>query len=187
MQGVESFGKDLVKGQEGFPVIPGEEIIHQGERIVVVQDIEVPDDILVFDVGSAERHSLVEDREGVAHRSVGLLGDHVEGLVVDLYVFFRGYIPEIQDHVRDRDPVEVVCLAAGQDRRENLVLLCCGENEYGVCRRLLKSLEEGVEGGRREHVHLIDDIDAVLADLRGDLHLVHQVLDVLHTVVGRGV
>ena len=111
----------------------------------------------------------------------------MERLIVDLDILLVGYIPEVEDHVWNRDPVEVVGLTTGQDRRENFVLLCGGENEYRMCRRLLKGLEEGVEGGRREHVDLIDDVDAVLANLRGDLHLIHQVLDVLHTVVGRGV
>ena len=34
---------------------------------------------------------------------------------------------------------------------------------------------------------LVDDIDAVLADLRGHLHLVHQGLDIVDAVVGGGV
>ena len=67
------------------------------------------------------------------------------------------------------------------------MLLGGGKNEYGVCRRLLKCLEEGVERGRGQHVYLIDDIDAVLPHLRRNLHLVHQILDVIHTVVGGGV
>ena len=36
-------------------------------------------------------------------------------------------------------------------------------------------------------MHLVYDIDAVLSYLRGYLHLVHQCLDVVHAVVGRGV
>ena len=34
---------------------------------------------------------------------------------------------------------------------------------------------------------LIDDVDAVLSNLRRDLDLVHQVLDVFHSVVGGGI
>ena len=34
---------------------------------------------------------------------------------------------------------------------------------------------------------LVDDIDTVPADLRRNLDLVHQCLDVVHTVVGGGI
>ena len=56
-----------------------------------------------------------------------------------------------------------------------------------MCRWFLKSLKEGVEGSGRQHVDLIDDVHAVLPDLRRNLHLVHQVLYVIHTIVGGGV
>ena len=59
-----------------------------------------------------------------------------------------------------------------------------GENEYGMCRRFLQSLEKSIEGGLREHVHLVDDIDAVPAYLRRDTDLIHKGLDVFHSVVG---
>ncbi len=36
-------------------------------------------------------------------------------------------------------------------------------------------------------MHLVDYIDAVFSHLRGNSHLVHQVLDVLNTVVGGGI
>ena len=67
------------------------------------------------------------------------------------------------------------------------MLLRRGEDEYRMCRRFLKSLKEGVERSGRQHVDLIDDVHAVLPDLRRNLHLVHQVLYVIHTIVGGGV
>ena len=59
--------------------------------------------------------------------------------------------------------------------------------ENRVCRRFLKSFEEGVECRLREHMHLVDDVHAVTANLRRYLDLVHQSLDVIHSVVGCGI
>ena len=64
------------------------------------------------------------------------------------------------------------------------MLFCGGQDELGIRRRLFQGLQEGVEGGGAEHVDLVDDIDFVLSDLRRDAHLLHQVSDVIHRVVG---
>ena len=63
------------------------------------------------------------------------------------------------------------------------MLLGGGEDEDGVCRRFLESLQEGIESRRREHMHLVDDINAVLAHLGRNLDLVHQLLDGIDTIV----
>ena len=52
-----------------------------------------------------------------------------------------------------------------------------------MCRRFLESLEESVERSLREHVHLVDDVYAILSYLRRDADLIHQGLDVLDTIV----
>ena len=67
------------------------------------------------------------------------------------------------------------------------MLLGCRKNEYGVGRRFLKSLQEGIECSLREHMHLIYDVYAVPSHLRRYTHLIHQGLDILHTIVGSGV
>ena len=147
MQGVETFPEHLVEGGEGGPVVAGEEVIDQGETVFVVQDVEVPDDIGILDVGAAEGDGLVEDGEGVAHGAVGLGGDDMEGFVIDGDPFLRRDAAEVLHHVGNADAVEIVGLAAGEDGREDLVLLGCRQDEDGVCRGLLQRLEEGVEGG----------------------------------------
>ena len=187
MQGVESLGKHLVEKGERRPVIPGEEMVHQGEAVFVVQDIEVPDHILIFDIRAAEGDGLVENGEGVAHGAIGLGGDDVEGFVVDPDPFLFRDAAEVPDHVGNADAVEIVGLAAGEDGREDLVLFGRRQDEDSVRRGLLQRLEESVERGLGKHVDLVDDIDAVLAHLRRDLHFLHQGLDVVHGVVGRGV
>ncbi len=87
----------------------------------------------------------------------------------------------------DADAVEVVDLAAREDGGDDLVFFGRGQDEQGMGGRLLECLEEGVEGRRREHVHLVDDVDAVFSDLGRDAHLVGERADVLDRVVGGGV
>ena len=107
----------------------------------------------------------------------------MEGLVIDLHPFLIGDSPEIPNHVGNRDTVEIVCLAAGKNSRENLVLFGSGEDENRVGRRLFKSLQEGIECRGREHMDLVYDIDAVFTHLRRYLDLLHQCLDVIDAVV----
>ncbi len=85
------------------------------------------------------------------------------------------------------NPLEVKDLAARKDGRDDFVFLCRGQDELGIRRRLLKGLQEGIESGLAEHVDLIDDVDLVLSDLGRDAHLLHEVADVIHRVVGGGV
>ncbi len=79
--------------------------------------------------------------------------------------------------VRDRPQVEA--LAAREDRREHLLHLGRRKDELHVRRRLLEGLQEGVERGRREHVHLVDDVDLELS-LRG--HVAGRLAQVAHLV-----
>ena len=116
-----------------------------GKIIFVVEDVEIADHVLVMDIGAAEGHSLVENGQSVTHCSVSLLGDDVQRLVVDGDVLLGGDVAEVLHDVGYADAVEVVGLAAGQDRRKDLMLLRGGKDEDGVCRRLLQSLEESVE------------------------------------------
>jgi hypothetical protein len=63
------------------------------------------------------------------------------------------------------------------------MFLCCSQNENSVSRRFLKSLKESIEGSLRQHMNLIDDEHTVFPNLRRNLHLVHQYLDILDTIV----
>ncbi len=67
------------------------------------------------------------------------------------------------------------------------MLLGGRQDEYHVCRRFLKSLQEGVECRCRQHVHLVDDKHLILTHLRRYSCLFHQSLDVLHRVVAGSV
>ncbi len=185
--GVESLGEHLVEYLERAGIVPRQKSVHKAETVLVVKHVEIVHHILGTDVRAAEGHSLVEYGQRVAHRPVSLVGYDMQRLVVDADTLLSGDVAQIAHYVRDADALEVVGLAAAEYRRDYLVLLGGGEDEYGVCWRLLKRLEEGVERGLAQHMHLIDDIDRIASHLRRYLHLVHQGLDVLHAVIGGGI
>ena len=183
VQCIEALGEDFVKGEESIGIIPCEEIVHHLEAVFVVQDAQVADYVVLAEDVAAEGDALVEDGEGVTHGAIGLGGYYVEGFFIGIYAFLGRDFLEVAHGVVNADAVEVVGLAAAEDGGKNLVLLCGGKNEDGVCRRLLQRLEEGVESGCRQHVNLIYDVYAVLSHLWRNLHLVHQGLDVLYGIV----
>ena len=83
--------------------------------------------------------------------------------------------------------MEVEPLAAREDGLGYLVDLGGGEDEHHVSRRLLEGLQQSVPSVAREHVHLVDDIHAVLAPGGGEGDLVDYPADIVDTAVGGGV
>ena len=184
MKRIESLGQYLIKSEQCCRIVSLEEGFNQREAVLVIKHIEVAEHILILHVCAAECHCLVEDGKRITHRAVGLVSNNVERLVVDGHTLRSSHHTEVPYDVLNCDSVEIVSLATRQDGRKDLVFLSSRKNEDGVCRRFLESLEEGVERSLREHMHLVDDIHAVLAHLRRYADLVHQGLDVLDTVVG---
>ena len=187
MKGVETLRKNFVEFTQRGGMVSGEECIDQSEAVVVIQDVEVFHHLFGLYVVAAERNGLVENRKGVAHRSIGLHRDYVQGLILYLDALLAGDIPQIADDVGYADASEVISLAARQDGGQNLVLFGGGEDEDGVCRGFLEGFQEGVESGLAEHMYLIDDEYAVFSDLRGNVHLVDKGFDIVDRIVRCGI
>ena len=111
MKGIESFGQNFIKGRQCSGVVSFQECLHKRETVFIVKDIQVPEHVLVFDVSAAEGHSLVEYCKCVTHRSVCLMGNHMQGFVVDCDSFAGGHHAKVPDYIVNCDPVEVVGLA----------------------------------------------------------------------------
>ena len=129
----------------------------------------------------------VHDRPRVAHAALGRAGDARKRRVLRRNALLLHRNPHARDDLVHRNAVEVEALAAGEDRRGELLRLRRRQDEHDVGRRLLQRLEQRVERARREHVHLVDDVDAVAAHLRRVLHLLAQVADLIDAVVARRV
>ncbi len=95
MQGVESLAQHLVQDEQRRRIILQEEGVHQPETILVIEDSQIPDDILIFDIRPAESHGLVENRKRIAHGAIGLLGNHMKRSVIGIYALLGSYRLEI--------------------------------------------------------------------------------------------
>ena len=72
---------------------------------------------------SCEARYAVKHREGITHPPIGLLCDETQGRLLGINTFALCDIAQMARDVLHRDALEVVNLTAGEDGRENLVLL----------------------------------------------------------------
>ena len=132
-----------------------------------------------------KRYNLVEHGERVAHTTIGLPRDELQGLGFGFDALLTGDVGQLVGNVLNGDALEVVGLTTAQDGGQDFLLLGRTHHENRVVRRLFQRLQKGVECGRREHVNLIDDEDLVTTRLRRYLHLVNQFADIIDRVVRR--
>ena len=130
---------------------------------------------------------LVEEGERVARRALGGARDHAERRLVDLDRFLRGDALHQPDQASGLDPAEVEALAAGEHGDRHLAHLGGGEDEADVLRRLLERLQKAVEGGLRQHVDFVDDVDLVAGDRRPVARRLDDLADVVDAGVRGGV
>ena len=104
---------------------------------------------------------LVEDRLGVAHRTVRGARDHGKCIVFGLDALDGADAGEVGLDQRRVDAPQVETLAARQDRDGNLADLGGGKDELHMRRRFLERLQQAVEGLVGQHVDLVDDVDLV--------------------------
>ena len=81
------------------------------------------------------------------------------------------------------DAVEIKNLAPRQNSRQYFVFFGSGQYKDSVGGRFFECFEKSIESSLRQHVHLVDDVDLVLARLWRVTHLVDQVSDVFDRVV----
>ena len=83
-----------------------------------------------------------------------------------------------------RDTAKVKTLAARENRIGDRLHLGGREDKNHVLRRFFQRLQQRVEGRRRKHVHLIDDINLVGALGRHVTHYLAQLADIFDAIVG---
>ena len=129
----------------------------------------------------------VQDRPGVAHAALRRARDAGKRRLLSRDPALLKRHAQPRDDLVRGNTAKVKALAAGEDRRRELLRLRRRQNEDDVGGRLLQRLEQRVERALGKHVHLVDDVDAVAARLRRILHLLAQVADLVHAVVARRV
>ena len=133
---------------------------------------------------TAEGGHLVEQALGIAQRPVGAAGQKVQGHRFGGDALGLGDSGEMGGDLPGRDATEVEALAAREDGLGDRLHLGGGKDKDYVLGRLFQSLQQGVEGRRREHVHLVDDVNLIGAFGRGIAHDLAQLADVIDAIVG---
>ena len=136
----------------------------------------------------AEGDELLQRGERVAHAALGPVRDELERLPLELHVLGGANGAQPRHHGLGGDAAEIEALAARVNGLGHLLRIGGGQDEHHVARRLLQRLQKRVEGGRREHVHLVDDVYLVAPARRRELHAPDDLLaDVLHAGAARGI
>jgi hypothetical protein len=56
-----------------------------------------------------------------------------------------------------------------------------------MLRRLFQCFKKSIEGGSTQHVNLVDDIHFVFSKLWREPNLIHEIADIFHGVIARGI
>ncbi len=178
---------DVLHHAERVRRAPGDDGVDGTEDLGVVTDAEHGDGVLLGDRRARIGDELLERAERVAERAVGVAGNETDGAGAHGQPLALG---DAREHAADLlagRPGEVEAVAAIDDGRRHLVRLGGGEHEDGLRRRLLERLQERVPCLRREHVRLIEDVDAPATAGRGRGNALAQLADVVDRVVRGGV
>ena len=156
-------------------------------RALVADEAEGLEHVVGAGRGTVHGGDLLKQGDGVAEGAAGLAGDGQKALIGDAEALLLGDETQARDHRLDGDAAEVKALAAGGDGGGDLVQLRRGEDENGVRRGFFERLQEGVEGARGEHVHLVEEVDLPFEVAGGEGDLVAQLAHVVDAAVAGGV
>ena len=184
---VEALLKYLVEDKKALAHTVLQEAVGQLEVVFIIEHVKVLYYTLIRHMSVGEAHHLVEDRQGIAHTTVGLLRYHVQSFGFSLDILTCSHMLQVLYYICHADSAEVVNLTSAQNSRKNLMLLGSGKDEDGMGGRLFKRLKESVERRSRKHVHLVDDVHLILSHLRRYAHLLYQTTDVFYRVVRCGI
>ena len=139
--------------------------------------------MFIGNMSTSEARYAVKHRQGISHPAIRLLSDQPQSCFFGVDAFALRHILQMLGDIGDGDPLEVIDLTAGEDRGQDLVLLRRGEDEDRIGWGLFERLEEGVEGRRGEHVHLVDDVDLVAPQSGRHEHLLGELANILDGVI----
>ena len=157
------------------------------EHELGVGDAEDLEHVVELDLLAAVGDELLERAERVAERAGRRAREHADRGVGRLDALLGGDAAQHAGDLLERRPLEVEAVAAVDDRRRHLVRLGRRQHEDDVRRRLLERLQERVPRRGREHVRLVEDVDAAAAAHRRERDVLAQLADVVDRVVRRGV
>ena len=158
------------------------------EIVIVVKYVQIFDNVSVGKRVSGRKCDVqVKHGQCIPESTIGLLSDQFEGFAFGRDALFSSYMRQMIGYSPRLDTIKIKNLATRQDRGQYLVLFGCGQDENGVSGWFFQGFEKGIESRRRQHVHLVNDIDFVFTGLRRVANLIDQVSNVVHRIVGGGI
>jgi len=137
------------------------------------------------EVAAGVGDGLVGERQRVAHRAARATRQQPQRRILERHRFgVQHCLQVLEDGFGGHRP-QVELQAAAQHRHRHLLRIGGGEHELQVLGRLLERLQHRVEGGRREHVHLVDHVDLEAPHHRLVDGLIEQLADLVDTAVRR--
>ena len=127
--------------------------------------------------------TLVKQRKRITHTALGKSRNERSGVFLKLEMLLRGDVKKVLCDNGGIEPLKAVALAAGENGRRDLVKLRRRKNKGQMLRRLLKYFEKCVEGGRGEHVHLVNDVHTLFDRNGRKYRLVPKLTHVVNAVV----
>ena len=102
---------------------------------------------------------LIEEAHRITHAARGFASHDAHSFVVSLDRFGGKHLAKAHSNRLGTDQLEVVALAATENGDGYLVNFRRRKDELHMRRRLFQSLQEGIPGRLRQHVHFVDDVD----------------------------
>ena len=177
-------GHQPVDQRQPLAGIAGSHCIQKIEHSLGVDGPQHLLDLGQRDLVVAKAEHLVKQADGVAHAALGAAGNHEQRLCFGLERFFVGDVLQMLGDFGGRDPPEVEALAAAEHRGWNFVWLGGGQNKTGMWRGFFQRFEQSVEGAAAQHMDFVDDINFEAPFAGAKAHLVAQLADIVHAVVG---
>ena len=162
--------RSRVVGQDGLDNLEQNVTVGYPERLT---------DGLGVDLTVTPGDNLLKQRLGIPQTAVRLTRDQGQADLVAGKAFVLGQGAQLAEQVPQRNPFEIVALAARHNRGQNFLDLGGGKDELDVVRRLLQGFQQGVKGLIRQHVDFVDDDHPKAALGRAVLHPLGNVADVV--------
>ncbi|CAG2138013.1 hypothetical protein LMG26411_01507 [Cupriavidus numazuensis] len=137
----------------------GRQRVEQLHEITLVDGAEHAAHGFLGHIARAVGNGLVGQRQRVAHRAVGRLGQQPQRIAVMADAFLPQDIVQVGHDLRRRHLLEIELQATRQHRDRNLLRVGGGQDELDVAGRLLQRLQHRVEGVVGQHVHFVDHVD----------------------------
>ena len=67
------------------------------------------------------------------------------------------------------------------------MFLRCSQNKDGMTGRLFQRFQKSIESRCGEHMYFIDNVCLIFTDLWRDTHLLHQLADIVHRIIGSSI